>query len=211
VARQGKFHSSPFHIENWAYKYAVEHENGDFAVPHEVIQCENRVNSTNGCKLWNSGLQTCMPHKCPVLNGVQCSRECGQCAYYYSECKHPKRPIRGKIIGTEASYCAFYIGQDDKKRFQAIRRTIIRLDYTNELDTLKKRLKKRAKYIRECEKELLTCDMQSSDYLYLKDKIVEKQRINKNAEQRIAFLEKQLAKMGGPLNKTSLGKKKQSR
>ena len=94
MGRQGKMHSSPFHVETNQYKYAVENE-----VPSIkkkiAYDCPNYIVSSGFCRLWNSGGDgLCKEFKCKYYRkSLQCQQICNDCAYSFKgKCEHPKKP-----------------------------------------------------------------------------------------------------------------------
>lgn len=198
MSRQGKLHSSPFHIESLQYKYAIEHENDGYAIPQRIIQCRYRIKSTNACTLWNSGYKYCLAHKCKVVNDHAHGKPCKECAFFFSDCKHPNKPLREKAKDNSARYCAFFLDTDDRPRFVHVRRHIIQTECTAEIKVLKQKITRHKRLIKQCERELSSSEIRPSDIGYLKDKIRQKEDSIIDATSRIAFLSNQLEKIQGP-------------
>ena len=84
MARQGKMHSSPFHIESQQYMYAVEHEVEPQHNTKVIPDCEYVDSTKNMCRKWNSGTQKCESYKCMFMNKeLRRQATCKVCAYHY--------------------------------------------------------------------------------------------------------------------------------
>ena len=165
MARQGRLHSAPFHVENSRYKYAVEHETSDY-IPQQVrVTCEC-LNSKK-CTLWNSGFSSCLEFKCRKLNkGMARDASCDACAFCYGgHCYHTMFP-KGKNskVEAEAHYCCYFTSMaDNKARFEFIRNRCERIAYTRMIGDLKKRETGKRKYIEKARHEIDSMRCNSRD------------------------------------------------
>ena len=204
MARQGKMHSSPFHVESSMYKYAIEHENDDCQPVQEVVKCDYRYAAHN-CRLWNSGCSKCYAFKCLYhqKNLRRSKATCAMCAYYFDrKCLHEKKPMHEDLHTNTATYCGFYICEaDNKSKYYQIARYERRIYLTAKLDEQKKLIAKRRKQIKEAEKEMGKVAPDSADYRFLKRKIENRGEYLLQAEKQFANIQTMLDQIGGELRK----------
>lgn len=204
MARQGKMHSSPFHVESSMYKYAIEHENDDCQPVQEIVKCDYRYASHN-CRLWNSGHSKCYAYKCLYhqKNLRRNKATCAMCAHYFDrKCLHEKKPMHEDLHTNIATYCGFYICEaDDKSKYYQITRYERRIYLTEKLDEQKKLITKRKKQIKDAEKEISKVAPDSADYRYLKGKIENRCKLLLHAEMQFAQIQTMLDQLGGELRK----------
>ena len=209
MARQGKMHSSPFHVETPMYKYAIEHENDNCQPAQEVINCD-QLYATHNCRLWNSGLSKCYAFKCLYhqKNLRRSKATCSMCAYYYDKkCLHEKKPMRESLHTNTATYCGFYLcKENDKSQYYQVARHTRRLYLTAQLDEQKTLITKRRKQTKEAEKEMSKVAPDSADYRFLKGKIENRSQYLLQAEKKFIEIQTMLDQIGGELRKQ---KKKQ--
>lgn len=204
MARQGKMHSSPFHVESPMYKYAIEHENDNCQPTQEAIKCDH-LYSAHNCRLWNSGLSKCYAFKCRYhqKNLRRSKATCAMCAHYYDKkCLHEKKPMHEALHTNTATYCGFYFCEaDDKSKYYQIARYERRKYLTEQLDEQKKLITKRRKQIKEAEKEMSKVAVDSADYRYLKGKIENRSKYLLQAETQFVQVQTMLDQIGGELRK----------
>ncbi len=123
MSRQGKLHSSPFHVESSRYIFAVEKENSGYEPKNEDTTCEYRHGSV--CRLWNSGYKTCASFKCRYhRESLRRSFTCDDCGFIYnSKCRHSKTINKKKIPKATGSYCCFFVGKE-ATTYETIRRAV---------------------------------------------------------------------------------------
>lgn len=204
MARQGKMHSSPFHVETPMYKYAIEHENDNFQPAHEAIKCD-QLYSGHNCRLWNSGLSKCAAFKCLYhQKGLQrANANCSLCAHYYDKkCLHEKKPICEDLDKGAAAYCCFYICEvDNKSKYYQIARYERRMYLTEQLDEQKNLITKRRRQIKKAEKEMRKTTPDSTEYRYWKENIENRNKYLLQAEKEFIQIQTMLDKIGGELRK----------
>lgn len=204
MARQGKMHSSPFHVESPMYKYAVEHENDAYQLQEEVTKCDHLYCAQN-CRLWNSGHAKCYAFKCLYhqKNLRRSKATCAMCAHYFDKkCLHEKKPMRESLHTNTATYCGFYLCEaDNKSKYYQTARQERRLYLTAQLDEQKKLITKRRKQIKEAEKEIRKAAPGSAEHRYLNAKIENRSQFLLQAEQRFSQIQTMLDQIGGELRK----------
>jgi len=178
MTRQGKMHSSPFHVETSSYKYAIEHENDGYLVTQAPVKCPHLLRSTNACSLWNSGYEKCMAFKCPYIGGTeQRNTSCQKCAFFYQKkCCNPMRPFRSHPDTKDASFCCFFVGEENEEQYLKIKKYILRIMYTAEYNQLQQKLCIHQKSIRRCERELSLYEKNASYCQYLQNKLEKQTR-----------------------------------
>lgn len=203
MSRQGKMHSSPFHVESSQYKYAIEHENEGYSVCSERVECDSLNGKTKYCKLWNIGCISCISWKCAYYNAsLRRNASCNECAFYYSKkCFHPKRPLNCKMNIKDGQYCCFYyeIGKN-KNRYFFIKNCCERIMLTKLVKDCKNKIESKNLYIRQAEEELHSQKISSDTKAYLSDKICAKADERARAEILLEKYLSRLSSIGGSLN-----------
>ena len=204
MAHKGKMTSSPFHVETPMYKYAIEHENGNYKVQENAVTCDQLYLGHN-CRLWNSGHSKCYAFKCLYhqKNLRRSKANCGMCAYYYDKkCLHEKKPMRESLHTNSATYCGFYLCEkDNKKKYYQVACYERRIYLTEKLDELKQLITKRRKQIKEAEKEMSQAAPDSATYRFLKNKIENRTKYLLEAEMQFSKVQTMLDQIGGELRK----------
>ena len=203
MARQGKLHSSPFHIETASYMYAIEHENDGYAIKREATECAYVDKSKTRCSLWNSGFGKCFAFKCPYKQSElqRSNAKCGVCAFFYNgKCKQPLNPQPNTEHKDEARYCKYFLSeQEQKERYWAVRKSFYQIMLTRELDGYERRIKAWQRYIKKAKKEIARYEVGTDDYVYLNNKISDRDQLIAQAVLRIVDLKSKLQRLGGPL------------
>lgn len=196
MARQGKMHSSPFHIESQQYMYAVEHEVEPQHNTKVIPDCEYVDSTKNMCRKWNSGTQKCESYKCMFMNKeLRRQATCKVCAYHYKGLCYRPDNAKQQEDGLEATHCFFFYPKDkNPERYSYIKNYCARFYYTQQVKSHEKQIKSREKSIKECNKELALYTVSEADRSYLEKKIVRK-------TQEISELEKELRGLTDTLNK----------
>lgn len=176
MARQGKMHSSPFHIESQQYMYAVEHEVEPQHNTKVIPDCEYIDSTKSMCRKWNSGTQKCESYKCPFIHeDLRRQASCKACAYHYKGLCYRPDNAKQQADGLEATHCFFFYPKDkNPERYNYIKNYCARFYYTQQVKSHEKQLKSRERSIKECNKELALNSISESDRRYLENKIVRK-------------------------------------
>lgn len=202
MARQGKMHSSPFHVESAQYKYAIEHENEGYPIRSEIIDCDALNIKTKHCTLWNTGHRRCVSYKCIYFNtNLRRATDCTTCAFYFEKrCFHPNCPSSNHVDKGVAQYCCFYYGiGKNRNGYFHIKNGCERITLTRLVKDCKRKIKSKNLYIKQAEEELCSPKISNDTRTYLINKIGAK------ADERAqvqALLEKYLSRLssiGGPL------------
>lgn len=214
MARQGKMHSSPFHIETASYKYAIEHESDDCVSRSSAIDCKHIVSNHN-CNLWNSGFTKCMSFKCRHYQKImqRVDARCSLCAFYFEKnCHHPHKPLKDKAKGDAALYCCFYICETEKStKYHRIASDEHRHYLKVQLDIQRKVVARRQKQISDAEKEMLKLDPSSTEYAYLQTKIATRKKALQQAETTVEQIRSKLERLGGELREQPSKKNKKAK
>ena len=201
MPKQGKLHSSPFHVETIQYKYAIEHENDGYVIPTSKVECNHKTGKQI-CRLWNSGFKMCTAHKCHYnqLSMRRTGESCCTCAYYWKKCVHPQCASREKIDATAAEYCCYLLTEaDNQDKYHYIKNSIVRMDLTRLLHKNEHLIKSRTKYIKEAEQEMKQYEPTDGTYLYLAKKVAERRKQIAAAEKLVIRLKADLERLGGEL------------
>lgn len=203
MARQGKMHGSPFHVENQFYKYAVEHDGVD-NVKADNPKCEYWTPGSSVCKKWNvANGKLCKHFVCRYYRAETRRKNiCAQCAFCYNlKCKHPTRPPKEPDTD-DASFCYFYIGRkDDEKKFTYIRTCLERIALTEEKNYLTQSIRKKNKYIRQATKSLQDAEKDSELHKFYTDKIKAKLVDIQKQSDELMIIKDKLEQLGGDLDK----------
>ena len=201
MSRQGKLHSSPFHVESAQYKYAVEHES-DYNITYDSIKCDELHARTQYCLLWNSGFIRCSYYKCKYFNvkNQTCSN-CSECAFFYMKrCFHPKCPVKNSLRKNEAPYCCYYLSANkDRKKYLAISNYCQRIYLTKLIEEYEKKIRSKRSFIQQAERELRSKNTAIKDKNYLINKIHTKSNEIIEAEILLKKYLSQLSAIGGRL------------
>lgn len=202
MARQGKLHSSPFHIESRQYKYAIEHEVEPFPVRPTYADCpyldRNRL-----CSLWNSGNLTCNGHKCAFAkNGLRRSCSCEKCAFFFmGSCFEAHKPLRDTVVGSEAEYCTYFIGEeDDPKRYRKIQFLCKRYYFTSLVKSIERQIQSKDKYVAQAKAALISRKKSEETVRFYTEKIASKEEERKQLTEHLKAYKKKLISIGGKLD-----------
>lgn len=210
MARQGKMHGSPFHVENQFYKYAVEHDGVD-KIKSEHPNCEYWTPGSSVCKKWNVANGKLCKHFVCRFYKTETRRKniCAQCAFCYNlNCKHPKRPPKEPETD-DASFCYYFFGKkDDEKKFNYIRTCLERISLTEEKHYIERSISKKNKYIRQATKALQDVKQGSELHKFYTDKIKAKNADAQKQAEELSKIIKRLEQLGGELDKLPTKKKK---
>lgn len=193
MTRHGKLSGSPFHVENMFYKYAIEHESEDCKFPVQKPNCQFHVLKGNVCGLCNSGYQTCTPHKCKYYQvSLRRKATCSQCAYHFhGRCAH------GKCRKTEniqtAEYCCYFNG--DPLLTRKVQKQLSIVSLQKQIEKAELAIKRSRKYIKEAEREISLSRTREEDRVYLKNKIIVRQKRIQEFEQQLVVLNSKLKQM----------------
>lgn len=210
MARQGKMHSSPFHVENQFYKYAVEHDGVD-NIKSDNPKCEYWTPGSGVCKKWNVANGKLCKHFVCRFYKTETRRKnvCAQCAFCYNlKCKHPKRPPKEPETN-DASFCYYFLGKkDDEKKFVYIRTCLERIALTEEKKRLRSGVKSKNKYIRKAKEALQLIEPGSELYKQCIAKINAKEADAQKQTEEMLSISKRLVQLGGELDALPINKKK---
>ena len=209
MARQGKMHGSPFHVENQFYKYAVEHDGVD-NIKSEHPNCEYWTPGSSVCKKWNVANGKLCKHFVCRFYKTETRRKniCAQCAFCYNlKCKHPKRPPKEPETN-DASFCYYFLGKkDDEKKFNYIRTCLERIALTEEKRNLHSSINSKYKYIRKAKAALKLTEPNSETYKQYISKIKAKEVDAQKQTEELASVNKRLLQLGGELDELPTRKK----
>lgn len=203
MGRQGKMHSSPFHVESARYKYAVEHELENYAIQSIPVKCVHRSRESGHCNLWNIKYSSCTPHRCKYYNSaLQRTSICSDCAYFYDKkCFHPKRPIRSGVDIDEARYCGYFHGiENGSGFFRAIRNSCKRISLTELTEKYRKKIHSKTLFIRRANEELSNPNISADNKEYLEAKIEQKTAERLDAVKMFKRYLAELSAAGGKLD-----------
>ena len=197
MARQGKLHSSPFHVETVQYMYAIEHENESEYVPSSEPVCAFHNRVKRRCEKWNSGYPQCESHRCRYLNSsTRRHAVCSDCAFCYCDkCFHQKAPVNLSPEPEEGSFCYFFCSEHKQpNKFRYVRKNCERLVISQKMKACRTAIKSKKKYIKQADRELdqETTPKDTREYLQAKCS-----RFN----EEIAVLTEQLARLETRVNK----------
>lgn len=184
MARQGKMHSSPFHVESPRYKYAIEHE--VTPIKEQPIKCPYLNAPANVCLLWNSGLKRCFPYKCKYNKKDGKPSCCTSCAYCIEDtCFHAKKQ-KHENNPMAATYCAYYLSKEtDFDQYKAIQSRLNGERKKQEIAHIEKSIQSTFKYIRYAQQQLQSQELDEEAIDFYKEKIA-------NKRTQIEYLNEQL-------------------
>lgn len=191
MARQGKLHSSPFHVESPRYILAVEKENADYQLKQEIPDCSHYDLSRKLCRLWNSGNKLCAPYKCRYNNETaQRSASCEDCAFYYEQyCYHVKGPKKDKVALSSARHCCFYVDEEgDKEKYWSIQNGLRSRSVQQQYDNLKSSIKRWEKLIADLQEKKRSPTISLKDKSYYENKIYDREQRIRNANEQLEVL-----------------------
>lgn len=124
MSHKGKMSSSPFHVENQFYKYAIEHEYELAVCKKSKPTCAHFVTKGGKCSFPLSGYDLCNSIQCKYnCKSLRRKESCENCAYYLlKRCHHKKGD--GNKDTTFATFCCFFKGPADKK-YRQIRQELL--------------------------------------------------------------------------------------
>ena len=202
MGRQGKLHSSPFHVESPTYKYAVEHEIDARTISYDLPECAWRDKTKTRCKKWNTGFAKCENHRCPLIN-MERHRvaQCYECAYCYEEiCYHQNVPEKQEFSPSEAEYCCYYLDRcQDPQKYTYIQRQCERFRLSLLSQECRKRIVSKGKYIRQASKEIAAQSTSKEDRAYLIAKCTRFETEQAALRETLSRCENRLDELGGAI------------
>ena len=202
MARQGKYNSSPFHVETAQYKYAIEHEVDSRLVQQSIVSCDSLDKSKTRCTRWNSGYSKCENHRCLYYNEAKWRlATCEECAFFYETvCFHRNKPGKQVVDYEDARICCFFFPPEkDQRQHALIRSCCVRYSLTQDILGCERRIASKNNYIKQALKEISSGHPSDSDSLYLQNKIGQKARERQEQEELLQLYNQKLSKFGGRL------------
>ena len=204
MARQGRMHSSPFHVESPQYKYAIEHENKGYPTYSETVSCDQLHLKTKCCRLWNAKQcgRRCLHYKCAYHDTtIQRDAACVGCAFFYNKrCFHFKCPFTTKVDVNSGRYCSFYLSaEEDRQKYQFIQICCERIMLTRLVKECKKKLKSKNLAIGTARREIQNPNLSKDDKLYLSKKIHTRRKERNQIVTSLKQYSTRLPTIGGEL------------
>ena len=175
MARQGKMHSSPFHVESRQYKYAIEHEVDTRLLKEEILPtCSFLDKTTLRCSKWNSGYSKCQGHHCAVVEKkFGRNATCDSCGFFFdSVCYRQLKPLNKESTSQDAGFCCYYLSvEQNEKQFRYVRNSCYQYSLSMDIRALKSQVEMKKRSITNLQERIARENIDTAEIESISEKI----------------------------------------